>query len=72
MKARLLHATDPYLSREDVSSLQLLIRAKGKREASEERETRTKTKRAGKLYALFVIRSTVERRKKKRLFCNAS
>ena len=68
MKARLLHATDPYFSREDVSSLQLLIRVfketKGKREASEERETRTKTKRAGKLYALFVIRSTEERRKK--------
>ena len=69
MKERLLHATDPYLSREDISSLQLQIRVfkktKGKREASEERETRTKAKRAEKLYALFVIRSAKERRKKR-------
>ena len=68
MKERLLHATDPYLSREDISSLQLQMRVfkntKGKREASEERETRTKEKRAEKLYALFVIRSTEERRGK--------
>ena len=46
MKARLLHAMDPYLSREDVSSLQLLFavseETKDKREASEERETRTR------------------------------
>ena len=68
MKERLLHATDPYLSREDISSLQLQIRVsketKGKREASEERETLTKAKRAEKLYALFVIRSTEERGEK--------
>ena len=67
MKARLLHAMDPYLSREDVSSLQLLFavseETKDKREASEERETRTRGKRAEKLYALFVIRSTKERGK---------
>ena len=55
MNVRLLHAMDPNLSREDVYSL------KGKREASEERETRTKAKRAEKLYALFVISSTKER-----------
>ena len=36
---------------------------KDKREASEERETRTRRKRAEKLYALFVIRSTKERGK---------
>ena len=67
MKARLLHAIDPYLSREDVSSLQLLFavseETKDKREASEERETRTRGKCAEKLYALFVIRSTKERGK---------
>ena len=58
----------PYLSREDISSLQLQIRVfketKGNREASEERETRTKAKRAEKLYALFLIRSTEERGEK--------
>ena len=68
MKERLLHATDPYLSRDDISSLQLQIRlfkeTKGKREASEERETLTKAKRAEKLYTLFVIRSTEERGEK--------
>ena len=68
MNARLLHAMDPYLSREDVSSLQLLFavseETKDKREASEERETLTKAKRAEKLYALFVIRSTEERGEK--------
>ena len=60
MNVRLLHATDPNLY-----SLKPLIRVfketKGKREASEERETRTKAKRAEKLYALFVISSTKER-----------
>ena len=56
------------VSREDVSSFQHQIRVfketKGNREASEERETRTKAKRAEKLYALFLIRSTEERGEK--------
>ena len=61
MKARLLHAMDPYLSREDVSSLQLLFAVS--EETKDKRETRTRGKRAEKLYALFVIRSTKERGK---------
>ena len=68
MKARLLHAKDPNLSREDVSSLQPLIRVF--KETKGKRETHTKAKRAVKLYALFVIRSTEERGKK--IACSAT